>query len=202
MRVLIVVVKRSNSAVYVMDWASLKGINMSDRVVLCSKCGKTTTEDDAFLIGNDDVVSYWVCKECLVIQEAMAGLNYAPEHRDIPIEAGVKHDQSKLRVDLIPPELISYDAAIYTIGAGKYGDDNWKGGLSYRRVLGAIGRHLLQRCLGEKNDSESGLPHLAHARWNIGALLYYDLHDNKYKTFDDITTECSEALNLFKNMEK
>lgn len=173
-----------------------------DRVVLCSRCGKTTTDDDAFVIQADTAAVNYICKECLILQEAMSSLNYDSEHRDTPIEAGVKHDQSKLRVDLIPPELISYDAAIYTMGAGKYGDENWKGGLSYRRILGAIGRHLLQRCLGEKNDSESGLPHLAHARWNVGALLYYDLHDSKYHTFDDITSECAEALKLFKSMEK
>ncbi len=162
---------------------------MSNRVVKCSKCEKTTTEDDAFVLDGKS----WICKECLIIQEAMSGLS----------QVGVKNDQSKLRVDLVPPQLIAYDAAIYTMGAAKYGDDNWKNGLAYRRVLGAAVRHVLQRCMGDRIDAESGLPHLAHARWNIGALIYYDLYPDKYATFDDMTEACAPALELFnKYMEK
>jgi hypothetical protein len=45
----------------------------NDRVVLCSSCGKTTTENDAFVVGsNGSLASTWICKECLIIQEAMA----------------------------------------------------------------------------------------------------------------------------------
>jgi hypothetical protein len=53
----------------------------NSRVVLCSKCGKTTTEDDAFLMhsvastGDVVAVGAWICKECLIIQEAVAGLD-------------------------------------------------------------------------------------------------------------------------------
>lgn len=49
------------------------------RVVLCSKCGATTTEDDAFQLetrgpdGSTEAVK-WICKECLLIQEAVSGL--------------------------------------------------------------------------------------------------------------------------------
>ena len=165
---------------------------MSERIVLC-KCGKATTEDDAFPL--DD--GTWICKECLLIQEAMA--KYAAEPK--ADGGGVKHDQSKLRFDLIPPALITYDAAIYTIGAAKYADDNWRRGMKYRRLFGACVRHMMQRCLGEVVDSESRLPHLAHARWNLGAMLYYDLNEGKYKGFDDLTDECAQALTLFSKME-
>ena len=154
-------------------------------VVLCNSCGKTTTENLAF----EDVKGKWICQECVVIMEALALNNSEP--------LGRKYDSDKLRLDLIPPEYSAVLGAIFTMGAHKYGDDNWKQGMMYSRLLGAANRHLLQRWLGERCDQESGLPHLGHCMWNIGAMMYYDLHEEKYKAFDNITTECPFATKLF-----
>ena len=43
-----------------------------------------------------------------------------------------------------------------------YGSHNWRGGLAYSRVIGAILRHILAINRGEDIDPESRLPHTAH----------------------------------------
>lgn len=75
---------------------------------------------------------------------------------------GVKHDQDKVRVDLIDPLAIEGLAAVLTFGAKKYAANNWRGGISYSRLLGAMLRHTFAIMRGEYTDPESGLPHIDH----------------------------------------
>jgi hypothetical protein len=89
----------------------------------------------------------------------------------IPPASGVKHDAGKLRLDLIPPEALRAMGDVLTHGADKYGDHNWERGISADRLYAALLRHLLAWREGETTDSESGLPHLAHALTNAGMLV-------------------------------
>jgi hypothetical protein len=84
---------------------------------------------------------------------------------------GVKHDDGKLRLDLIPPEAIRALGEIFTHGCQKYGDRNWEQGIAPDRLYAACQRHLLAHRLGEATDPESGLPHLAHALCNLAMWL-------------------------------
>jgi Domain of unknown function (DUF5664) len=84
-----------------------------------------------------------------------------------------KDDSGKLRMDLLPMDAVRDVAAVYTFGAQKYDDENWRKGLSYKRVYGAILRHLTSWFLGEDLDPESGINHLAHAAWGCLTLLNY-----------------------------
>lgn len=78
--------------------------------------------------------------------------------------SGVKHDHDKLRYDLIPPQPMKDVASVLTYGAAKYSPDNWtRVSDGERRYYAAAMRHLEQWRLGETLDSESGLPHIAHA---------------------------------------
>lgn len=99
--------------------------------------------------------------------------------------AGKKNDQSKNRLELIPPEVISAIGAGLTYGANKYNDDNWREGISYRRVYGALQRHLQAFWSGENIDSESGLPHLYHAACNLTFLITFESHFKQYSRLDD-----------------
>jgi hypothetical protein len=84
---------------------------------------------------------------------------------DPPIEVplkGTKFDSEKIRVDLLDPLALEGLAKVLTFGAKKYGDDNWRGGLVYSRVIGALLRHLFAIMRGEDNDPESGYPHIDH----------------------------------------
>lgn len=76
---------------------------------------------------------------------------------------GTKHDSDKLRVDLLPVDVLEGVAKILTHGANKYGDRNWERGITYGRLYGAVLRHLFAFQRGEDIDPESGLPHIDHA---------------------------------------
>lgn len=76
------------------------------------------------------------------------------------------------------------DVAEY--GEKKYGRWNWKKGMKWSELQGSALRHLFWWSMGEDSDPESGLPHLAHAAWNILTLLDYALEDlgtdDRYKS--------------------
>lgn len=101
------------------------------------------------------------------------------------LKEGVKHDQNKPRLDLIPPEAIMALGEVLDYGAKKYGEHNWLKGMSWGRVFGAALRHLFQFWAGEDRDKESGLCHLHHAFANIAFLITYRLRgngeDDRYK---------------------
>lgn len=89
----------------------------------------------------------------------------------------VKFDTGKLRFDLIPPECTKELARVYTIGANKYGDDNWRQGMEWKRIVGALERHLNAWKLGERYDQTDGQEHLASVAWCAFSLLYYQMYN-------------------------
>lgn len=86
---------------------------------------------------------------------------------------GLKYDGGKTRYDLLPHGPLDTLARVYTFGAGKYADHNWRKGLAFSRVFGAVMRHMWAFWRGEDIDKESGLPHVAHAAWGCFSLLEY-----------------------------
>lgn len=87
---------------------------------------------------------------------------------------GIKHDDNKLRYDLLPAEALEDVVRVYTYGAKtKYEPRNWQKGLSWCRIFAAIMRHMWAWLRGEDRDPESGLLHPAHAAWGCLALLEY-----------------------------
>ena len=86
---------------------------------------------------------------------------------------GVKRDEGKPRVSLIPPEAIIEIAKVLTHGGAKYGDRNWEQGMDWSRPYDAMQRHMLAFWSGQDNDPETGLPHLAHACCSAMFLLTY-----------------------------
>lgn len=92
----------------------------------------------------------------------------------------VRHNQDKLRVDLIPTQLTESVAKVLTFGAKKYSPNNWKGFTKEQQdeILGSLLRHILEYQKGNKIDSESGLHHLAHAACNIAFILYFEEQNN------------------------
>lgn len=89
--------------------------------------------------------------------------------------AGAKDDSGKNRVALVlggfSRGLLAM-SKVGTFGANKYTANGWitvQNGIE--RYEDAMLRHWLAYKGGEKNDPESGLPHLAHCAWNILAVL-------------------------------
>lgn len=87
---------------------------------------------------------------------------------------GVKYDDGKVRMELIPPELLEGVGSILTFGAEKYDDRNWEKGMSWSRVFGALMRHMWAWWRGENTDPETGKSHLWHAGCCIAFLIAYE----------------------------
>ena len=82
-----------------------------------------------------------------------------------------KADAGKLRITLVPREIIRAIAKVRMYGTEKYGDpDNWKR-VEAERYRDALMRHILAYLDDpESVDEESGLKHLDHAACNIAFL--------------------------------
>lgn len=79
-------------------------------------------------------------------------------------KTGLKFDDGKPMLELMPPNAELAVARVLTFGAGKYGPDNWRElDNLYPRYLGAARRHLNALQRGEACDPETGEHHLAHA---------------------------------------
>lgn len=89
---------------------------------------------------------------------------------------GVKHDQGKAQLDLLPYEALEEIAKVLGFGARKYARGNFANGISYSRLIAAVLRHVHQYNSGEDIDPESGLPHTAHAGCMLLFLLYMQKH--------------------------
>jgi hypothetical protein len=108
---------------------------------------------------------------------------------------GIKHDEGKNRLDLIPTEALEEIGKVYTFGAQKYNANNWRLGFKFSRIIGATLRHFYRFMRGEDHDQESGLLHLAHAGWGILTLISFfvakrdELDDRYGKTAVKIALE-------------
>lgn len=77
---------------------------------------------------------------------------------------GMKYDQDKPMMDLIPPDIELQVAEVLTFGAMKYSPDNWRKVPDLeRRYIAAALRHINAIKRGEEIDGESGKTHAAHA---------------------------------------
>jgi hypothetical protein len=88
-------------------------------------------------------------------------------------------------MELLPSDALFEVAKVLTFGANKYSANNWRKGMEWTRLYGAINRHLHQWNGGEMADKESQLNHLAHAACGILMLLEHELKglgkDDRYK---------------------
>lgn len=87
---------------------------------------------------------------------------------------GTKHDQDKYRYDLIPAYPLEELARVYTIGSRKYDDNNWRKGMKWGRIVGAMLRHLQAWRKGESVDPQDGQLHLASVMWCAATLMEYE----------------------------
>lgn len=90
--------------------------------------------------------------------------------------------EMKARWDLLPFECIEKIVEIYTYGAQKYEANSWQK-VDSERYFSALHRHLTAWRKGEKYDEESKKTHLAHAAWNILALMWSEME--KEQEFTD-----------------
>ena len=92
-----------------------------------------------------------------------------------PGQAGLRFDDGKNKLELIPAEWIWALGDVLTQGAKKYAERNWEKGMKWGKMIGCALRHTFRFVVGERYDPETGCHHLAMAAWNMLALMSYDL---------------------------
>lgn len=95
---------------------------------------------------------------------------------------GLKYDQDKVRLDLLPYAPLSETARVLMYGVEKYGENNWRKGFNYSRLISAALRHIFAFNSGEDKDPETGLSHLAHATC---CLLFLEQFNQNNGGIDD-----------------
>ena len=95
---------------------------------------------------------------------------------------GLRYNEGKNRVDLVPSFAIEQMARVFTAGAKKYEPNNWRRGMKWSVPLSSCYRHILAYEKGEDFDKETGILHLAHAATNLAFILEYY---NTYPEGDD-----------------
>ena len=101
-------------------------------------------------------------------------------------KGGVKHDAGKPRHDLIDAEAMTELAKVLTFGAQKYEEENWRKGISFKRLIAAAERHIAEIKKCEDSDEETGLQHAAHAMCCMMFLSWMQRHrkdmDDRYRS--------------------
>lgn len=83
----------------------------------------------------------------------------------------LKFDVKKVMHQLAPTFAEEKWAEAYTHGAAKYDEENWRNGIQYKRIIGAIKRHLGAFIKGEDIVPDQGSFHLAAVMWGAATLL-------------------------------
>lgn len=108
----------------------------------------------------------------------------------------------KLRWDLIPVEALKRVAGIYTRGAEKYDDNNWKKGIPVSRMYESALRHLMSWRLNPNSEEDE----LAAVIFNLLGIMYFqetgrtDLFNWEFQNHINKTEE--EKIYVMVNWEK
>ena len=101
---------------------------------------------------------------------------------------GFKTDYGKVRLDLIPWDVVIRLAWILTQNCedygGKYPARNWEEGMPWSRPFSALLRHLFAWWLGEDIDPDDGTPHMDKVLTNAAFLTRYVSHPAHKETDD------------------
>lgn len=105
----------------------------------------------------------------------------------IATDPAKRFDLGKVRWELLPDDVLEKVAEIYTHGALKYDEENWRKGMQWKRCIGSMKRHTKAFTTGEDIDPDSKCLHLGQIIWNAITLLWYQMEqvegDDRVKTY-------------------
>ncbi len=146
---------------------------------ICVGCGLTSAQEPTVVVRGD---LRFRCADCAQQRPAIE------QNGPALASGGTKADSGKLGTHLLPTRPLEAIARVLDFGARKYAEENWRAGISYSRIYGAVLRHMWAWWRGEDLDPESGLPHLAHAGCEVLFLLEYSLgREERRLQLDDRT---------------
>ncbi len=91
-----------------------------------------------------------------------------------------KLDEGKPDWSLMPMDILTEVVKVLTFGKIKYQRDNWQQVSDAKnRYFSALCRHIAAWQGGDKNDEDSGLPHLAHACCCLIFLMWFDKNETQ-----------------------
>lgn len=104
---------------------------------------------------------------------------YCPDYEslnEVEKPLGGKDDKNKLKISLVPPQIVKDIAEVRMFGTKKYKDpNNWKD-IDVQRYFDALLRHILAMMEDLSSiDDESQIPHYKHAACNL-AFICEKLH--------------------------
>ena len=109
--------------------------------------------------------------------------------KGIANDPAIRYDLGKLKWQLLPDDAIEKIVEVYMHGDSKYAPENWRNGMSWKRMIGSLKRHTKAVTTGEDIDFDSGCLHLAQIAWNAISLIWYQLEgvgvDDRIKTCKD-----------------
>lgn len=89
-------------------------------------------------------------------------------------------NQGKPELDFLLdfPTAMEAFCRVKEVGAAKYARDNWKlGGKPDSEYLAAAIRHMMAHRSGELFAEDTGCLHIAHAMWNMAALIELNIKE-------------------------
>lgn len=105
-----------------------------------------------------------------------------------------KYDSGKPQFSLIDPKFMLEFAQVMTMGAEKYGADNWKTiENAIPRYKDALHRHMNAFEQGKMDDEESGLSHLAHVAANA-MFLHWLAHNPQNDSAKSVEMGCKNCV--------
>ena len=179
--------------------------NMVKTDIICPACGECymTREEPKVIKSNTETYAY-LCTHCGFVHVAKSdedmkdwiqsldkpiepvieinGRYYKPKTESEMTNYDAKHDEGKLQIHLVPPQIIRDIAEVRMYGNDKYGDpDNWKTVEKWRYV-DALLRHLLLYLEDPDGvDEESGIKHYKHAACNMAFICSKEANQEEKK---------------------
>ncbi len=140
------------------------------------QCGKCIDKDNLKCIGSYFLKDFGEeCPHFRVIQLHSESDKISEEKNSQNLKSTNPKDligSDKLPFHLVPASAIAYECLAFLEGALKYGRSNWRAaGVRFSIYYDACLRHLTKCIEGEWIDSESGIPHLGHARACLGIII-------------------------------
>lgn len=100
----------------------------------------------------------------------------------------VRDDASnKPDLELLPWDLLPRVATWYTLGANKYGRNNWRLGQKKSHVFASMMRHSIKYWIGQTDED-----HLAAIIWNAFSLMNVDTYFFNHPDLNDLGGQQNE----------